>query len=225
MQDCKGLDDLFGVVSSLYYNRGVFDQMNEKPEKDIGVYYNKKDYASLLKRIIAAAIDTLVLLVFVVLISVIWSLIFMPPNVEILSEYGWLALVFFSPAYFWFCTLIAYLYLAILKRSAIRTLGYRITKIKIITMKGKRPSILQMTWRFVLLVFGPIHILVDLFWLGGDDDRQALRDKFARTYVVAVDSSPTGSGAFVFANYNLLGFSFLFREVKRMGINKRENQT
>lgn len=195
--------------------------MSEKPEKDIGVYYNINDYASLLKRIIAAGTDTLVLIVFIVIVSIIWSLIFMPPTLEIQAEYDWP----FNPAYiFCFYLLNAYLYLAILKRSAIRTFGYRITKIKIVNMKGKRPSLLQMTWRF-LLIFGPIHILVDLFWLGGDDDRQALRDKFARTYVVAVDSSPEGSGPFVFANYNFLSFFFIFREVKRMGINEIENQT
>lgn len=189
--------------------------MNQKSDNDIGVYFNTDDYASLFKRIISAGIDFLVLFTLIALISIGWSSIFSPPDYDILSEYGWVALVFYSPAYFWFCTLIAYLYLAILKRSSVRTFGYRAANIRIVNMNGERPSLLQMTWRFLLLIFGPFHIFVDLFWLGGDDDRQALRDKMARTYVVRAKASPAGSGKYIFTNYNFFGFTFLFREVNR----------
>ncbi len=190
--------------------------MNQKSDYDSGVYYTKGDYASLFKRIISAGTDLLVLIILAVLISFPWSMTFSPPDYDILSEYGWIALAFYGPGYFWFCTLIAYLYLAVLKRSSLRTFGYRAAKLKIVNMKGECPSLLQMTWRFLLLIFGPFHIFVDLFWLGGDDDRQALRDKMAKRYVVGVDASPAGSGQYLYANYNFFGFTFLFREVKRI---------
>jgi len=192
-------------------------KMNDKANRDIGVYYRQSDYASLLKRIIAAGVDCFVLIILAVIISFIWPLFFEQPDFDIAADFGWMALAFFSPGFFWTCTIIAYCYLSIIKPSYLRTIGYRIAKLKIVNMKGCRPSLLQMTWRFLLLIFGPFHILIDLFWLGGgDDDRQALRDKMAGTYVVAANSLPVGSGPFKYANYNFLGFAFIFREVKRM---------
>lgn len=74
-----------------------------------------------------------------------------------------------------------------------------------------------MTWRFVLLIFGPFYLLVDLFWLSGDENKQTLRDKFAKTYVVRANAKPIGSGLIKFVNYYFWGMAFIFAEVKKEG--------
>jgi len=43
---------------------------------------------------------------------------------------------------------------------------------------------------------------------------QALRDKFAHTYVIRRDAVPTGTGRIAYAHYTLLGTSYLFKEVR-----------
>jgi hypothetical protein len=112
--------------------------------------------------------------------------------------------------------------MAVVKPTKLRTIGYRIADLKVVDLRGVRPSIFQMTWRFLLLVFGPIDLLVDLIWLGGDENRQTIRDKLAATYVIRRDAVPIGAGPIVRRNYFLLGCSFLFREVKR---NRIESDT
>jgi hypothetical protein len=71
-------------------------------------------------------------------------------------------------------------------------------------------------WEHTPLVFvGPLNFVLDLFWLTGDRDRQALRDKFAGTYVIRKDASPAGSGTVVMRTYMFWGMTFLFKEVRR----------
>jgi uncharacterized RDD family membrane protein YckC len=189
--------------------------MNDPLKKDFGVYYLLSSYGSLPKRIVAASIDLVFLILIAFFISWLWALYSTEPNIDIAAEYGWLALAFFSPSYFWTCVFISFIYLAIIKPSFLRTIGYKIAGLKIVNMKGNRPSFFQMTWRFLLLIFGPINLIIDIFWLGGDDDRQALRDKMAGIYVVGKNALPAGSGPFKYSNYHFLGLSFVFKEVKR----------
>jgi hypothetical protein len=65
---------------------------------------------------------------------------------------------------------------------------------------------------FVLL--GPLNWVLDLLWLSHDDHRQALRDKFARTYVIKAAAEPAGTGKTVVRYYEICGYNFLFREVQ-----------
>ena len=55
----------------------------------------------------------------------------------------------------------------------------------------------------------------DAFWLTGDQNRQALRDKFASTYVVRQNAVPAGLGRVRYRNYTFWGMTFIFREVER----------
>lgn len=183
-----------------------------------------EDYGTLLRRFTVIVVDSTILSIFAVLIAWLWSFFAEIPNIDIAFEHGWLAfsiehgwLVFliFGPKYFLFCTAAFWLYLAVIKRTDIRTFGYRAAGLRVVDLKGKRPSLLKMTWRFVLLVFGPFHLLVDFFWLGGDENRQTLRDKLARTYVVKAKAQPAGSGTIQFVKYYFWGYAFLFPEVKK----------
>jgi hypothetical protein len=66
----------------------------------------------------------------------------------------------------------------------------------------------------MFMFLGPLNYLVDLIWLSGDPQKQALRDKFAQTYVIRKEASPAGSGKVVHRQYYFMGCSFLFREIK-----------
>jgi uncharacterized RDD family membrane protein YckC len=103
----------------------------------------------------------------------------------------------------------------VLKPSHWRTLGYRLTGVKIVTIRGERPSVLRMTFRALLWTFGPFNLLLDLLWLGPDSEHQSLRDCYAGTYVVRVDSQPIGRAAVHVAYYNALGFSLMYPRVVR----------
>jgi hypothetical protein len=63
-------------------------------------------------------------------------------------------------------------------------------------------------------LLGPLNWLLDLVWLSSDAHRQALRDKFANTYVVKVQAQPAGRGKIVFRSYEILFYNCLFREVE-----------
>ncbi len=72
-----------------------------------------------------------------------------------------------------------------------------------------------MTLRLVLWVLGPFNPLIDLIWLGGDEYRQTLRDKFAGTIVVKRGVEPAGRGPIHVRYYSLLGFMLAFAEVQK----------
>jgi uncharacterized RDD family membrane protein YckC len=107
-----------------------------------------------------------------------------------------------------------YVYLAILKPSRVRTLGFWLTGVRIVNHKGQRPSVFRMTFRLMLWILGPINPIIDFLWLGGDDHRQTLRDKFAGTYVIKRDATPVGQGIRRAAYYSLMGATLIFREIR-----------
>jgi len=65
--------------------------------------------------------------------------------------------------------------------------------------------------------FGPFNMLLDLFWIPGDTHRQALRDKFAQTYVVKRTAQIEGKGKMTHNYYDILGWSLFFSEVEVPG--------
>jgi uncharacterized RDD family membrane protein YckC len=125
---------------------------------DRGVYFSKRDYASVWRRIAIETIDSAVVLA-----------------ATALSAIG-------------FC------YFVLLKWWR-RTLGYAVGGVRIVTLRGERPSLLTLTTRFLFATFGPANIILDLLWIGNDPHRQALRDKSAQTYVIRKDAKPAGRGS------------------------------
>ncbi|MDH3974742.1 MAG: RDD family protein [Deltaproteobacteria bacterium] len=183
--------------------------------REEGIYFDIKDYGSLVRRFSAITIDMAFLLLLFILAGALWSLLFIPPDLDLAYYYGIKVFIYFEPEFFSLCLILAYIYLAILKPRPIRTIGYRLTGLKIIDLKGEQPSLLKMTWRFVLLAFGPFHLLFDIFWLGGDDNRQSLRDKLAGTYVIRKNAIPSGRGTIGYSQYGLFCYQLIFSEVMR----------
>jgi uncharacterized RDD family membrane protein YckC len=178
------------------------DHSSESGGMGVGVYYAREEYAGLFQRFLIIAIDIGALLVFGAVLYAIWY------SVEAWID-DW-------PTWF-LCSwlVIVYVYLVFVESSSLGTLGFLLTNVKIVNLKGERPSVLRMSLRLLLWLLGPFNPVIDLLWLTGDRDRQTLRDKLAGTYVVKKDAVPLGKGKVKLTHYFLFGFSILFLEVQK----------
>jgi uncharacterized RDD family membrane protein YckC len=170
-----------------------------KPET--GVYFRRGDYAPLWKRFLVDIADMIVA-------AIAWAVVFVfaPSRDPALAIYAVIVFCYFVP----------------LKRSRFRTLGYRLGGVRIVGLDGCPPGYWALTMRLMFAFLGPLNWLMDLMFLSGDPHRQALRDKFAQTYVVRKDAEPAGHGTLVYRYYEILVYNFLFREVQ---IPKADSQT
>lgn len=170
-------------------------------DENFGVIFDKKDYAGFIKRVIIAAVDLIV--IFVISTAVLY-----------ISDY----LIYEEEPYykfnFFFMLVFSIWYLAILKRSNFRTIGYILTGVKIVDLKGERPSIFKMIFRVSLLILGPFELIIDIIWLTQEATRQTLRDKYVGTYVVNQNAIPVGSGKLQTVTLGIMGWNLMYREVK-----------
>ena len=165
-----------------------------------GVYFSPGDYAGLWRRLLIDAVDFPVVLVLSTLVLAAANTLGLQfPGSSLLLLVG-----------VWFG------YFVVLKGSRYRTPGYVVARARIVNLGGDPPGIGSLTLRLAFVVGGPINAIFDLLWLSGDPDRQALRDKFASTYVVRQAAVPAGTGPIRFRTYTFWGMTFLFREVARV---------
>ena len=176
-----------------------------------GVYYRRADYAGVFRRLLIESVDFSVAFAVSSALTLITLFIFMPEDTSsqaFVDRLTWILLIVWPSVWF--------TYLVILKRTRFRTLGYLIGGAKIVNLQGALPGIGALTIRLAFATIGPINVIIDLFWITGDDNRQALRDKFAGTYVINKKAKPAGRGKIVYRRYSMI-FNFLFREVQRPG--------
>ena len=164
---------------------------------EIGVFYHPDDYIRVGKRLLIDLIDV---------------------TIAVAACAGWTAiLLFVSPnrvaiGIMWLSVWLAYF--VFLKRSRFRTFGYRIGRARIVNLQGKRPSVAALLIRLLFVVGGPVNFVIDLFWIPSDPCRQAIRDKFAHTYVIRDTALPAGTGRILYRTYIMLGTTFFFPEVE-----------
>ncbi len=168
-----------------------------------GVYFLAQDYASVWRRIAIEAIDGAAVVMATAVVTIAATLVFPDPAV-VESQTVLLGTFLF----------IGFCYFVLLKWSRRRTLGYAIGGVRIVTLRGEHPSLLALAVRYLFAVFGPANVIIDLLWIGNDPYRQALRDKFAQTYVIRKDAQPAGQGIIGYGTYFVLGTSFMFAEVR-----------
>lgn len=156
-----------------------------------GVYFAADDYIGLARRGIIFVIDLAVLGGIWWLISILWWHLF--------GDHALLYVVT--------CAVVVWLYLVPLKRSDVRTLGYRLTGCRLVTLQGTRPSLLAMTLRSLFWEFGLANFLLDFVWCGIDQDRQTLRDRFSGICVVRSSARPIGEGPIHLAYYDAMGYN------------------
>lgn len=166
-----------------------------------GIYFRREDYASFWVRVLVDIVD---LLVFgAVGIALTIPLIVVAPFGR--SKLNLILLIW---------VVIALSYFVVLKRSRFRTLGYRVGRVRIVGLDGRTPSYGSLVLRLMFGMLGPLNWALDLTWLSNDPNRQALRDKFASTYVVKAKSQPDGEGPIIFRYYSIMSYHCLFREVE-----------
>jgi uncharacterized RDD family membrane protein YckC len=155
-----------------------------------GVFFRREDYASFPLRVLVDVLDSVV---FVALCAALTApmILFLPGDRSSLN------LILLT----W--VVVALLYFIILKRSRFRTLGYRVGRVRIVDLKGRVPGYWSLFVRLLFGTVGPMNWLLDLTWLSNDAHRQALRDKFAHTYVVRATAQIAGEGPIVFRYYTI----------------------
>lgn len=168
-------------------------------------YYDPKVYAGFGTRLVVMLIDTIA----IVLIAIV---LWVPFLILIVAE-----VIQFDPSgYYWLAFLVAiWLYLAPIKRSDFGTLGYRLLGVKLVSAKGGRPSLINMTMRMMMWMFGPFNIVLDLLWLAADTESQSLRDCYLETYLIKRNATPIGRAPVHLTRYNAMGFALAYPRVNR----------
>ncbi len=157
-----------------------------------GVYFAPEDYLSFCRRLVITLVDVTMLLLLWIPIGVIFTFV----------SYNYV----FTPDLVWyFC---CWCYLAVLRPSRVRSVGYWVTGARIITLRGTKPSVWRMTYRVLLNFYSPLNLMYDLLWVGVDRDRQSLTDRFAGTCVVRKRAEPVGRAEIHYTYYT--GMSFLY---------------
>lgn len=165
-------------------------------------FYRHSDYIGVFRRLLIDIIDTTL----VVIASLIVTALALAVVPEPMSYFAILA----------GCMLIWFAYFVILKHHA-RTLGYILTGARIVNGRGERPSYIALTGRLAFALFGPVNFLLDLLWVSSDPCGQAMRDKFAHTYVVKNTAVPAGQALAVYRVYTVFGATLMFPEAREMG--------
>ncbi|NEQ52646.1 MAG: RDD family protein [Leptolyngbya sp. SIO3F4] len=165
----------------------------------MGVYFSPDDYVGITRRIVILGIDLAVLIT----VYVLFAVLLIPIAGERSGSVGLLYIGF------------VWAYLTVLKSSRLRTVGYRLMGARIINLRGRRPSMLRMTFRLLLWMFGPFNLLFDLLWSSFDDDHQTLRDRFAGTCVVNSQADPVGTAEIQLKYYYAFGFALMYSRVMR----------
>ena len=168
-------------------------------------FYDPKDYVGIGKRLIVMIVDSIML----VLIGI---LIWIPFLALILS-----GVIQIDPSgMIWISFLVAiWVYLGPIKRSDFGTVGYRLLGIKLVSAKGGKPSLINMTIRMMLWMFGPFNFVLDLLWLGADSENQSLRDCYLSTYLVSRNANPIGRAPVHLTRYTAMGFALSYPRVCR----------
>jgi uncharacterized RDD family membrane protein YckC len=170
-----------------------------------GVYYSREAYAGLFTRLLTIAIDLAALMAAgIVLYTAFSDSARSGGDVDPWFLGGWLG--------------VTYVYLVFVKASPVGTLGFLLAGVKIVNLRGQRPSYLGMTIR-LLMVLGPVHPVIDYLWLTGDSNRQTLRDKLVGTYVIRRKAVPSGTARIGLTPYFLFGFAIWFPEVQKRRLN------
>ena len=172
-------------------------------DEGTGVFYKPEDYAGVFRRLFIDGVDAFVIIVLTVLLALFLQMVWQhDPSGDLVFFVLMVAL--------WFT------YFVILKRSKVRTIGYLVGGTRIVSLQGERPTVLSLVIRLMFVVVGPVNFLVDLLWIPSDPCRQALRDKFAHTYVIRKSAQPLGTGQIVYRTYTLFGGTMLFQEVQQI---------
>ena len=160
------------------------------------VYFASSDYAGFWRRVLVEVADVFTVAILLVLVAVILS--------SVLAEAGLLLC--------WAATI--YWYFVIMKHSRLRTIGYRLGRVRIVDAYGQPLSHWALSLRLLFAVVGPLNLVLDMLWIPSDPCKQSLRDKLAHSYVVKESAQAAGRARVIYRNYFILGMAFVFQEIE-----------
>ncbi len=166
-----------------------------------GLYFRREDYAGFWLRFWVDLIDvSIVCCICIALAIALWVTLPTMLNLEYAILSG--------------CAIVVFSYFVALKRTRTGTPGYIVGGVRIIGLNGELPGWYPLILRLLFALLGPMNPVVDSVWISNDRHRQALRDKFARTYVIKKNAQPIGTGKIVYRHYDVFAWNFIFREVE-----------
>jgi uncharacterized RDD family membrane protein YckC len=162
-----------------------------------GVYFAPDEYVGLGPRLVIFAVDSIVIAVLLWLLAFVW--------VNTLGEYT-ITFALIAAGVVW-------LYVAPIKRSSYRTLGYHWMGCRLVTLQGGTPSLAMLTFRSLLWMIGPFNSVFDFIWCGVDEDRQTLRDRYSSMCLIKHDAKPIGAGEVHLAYFDAFGYNLVYARV------------
>ena len=180
------------------------DQQSLRP----AVWFFPSDYAGFWRRLAIEIADSAVI---VVVLLVVTTMVVLLDPAEELSD---ALLAWLIPCW----VLLIYGYFVLLKRSRFTTVGYRLAGVRIVDSLGRPPGLAALTLRLSFGLIGPFNLILDVLWIPSDRHKQALRDKFAHTYVVKATAEPAGPARIVNRTYDVMGMSFVFQDVEPLAM-------
>jgi len=184
----------------------------DQPSSLQAVWFFPSDYVGFWRRLAVGLADSVVIVV--VLLVVTAAVLLLDPAEE-LSD-ATVAVLISCWAVF------IYGYFVVLKRSRVNTVGYRLARVRIVDAYGRPPGLGALTLRLSFGLLGPFNVILDMLWIPSDRHKQALRDKFAHTYVVKANAEPAGPARVVFRTYYIMGMSFIFQDIEPVAVGSGE---
>lgn len=168
-------------------------------------YYDRELYAGIWTRLAVIAIDSIVL-------GLVGVAAWIPVGTLYVN-----GVLESDPSGYFFLTflILIWIYLAPIKRSNFGTLGYRILGVKLVSAKGGRPSLLNLSIRMTMWMLGPFCLLTDLLWFGLDSENQNLRDCYLGNYLVKRNAEPIGRAPVHLTRYCAMGYALAYPRVCR----------
>ena len=175
-----------------FINLSVVKTMND--DLGFGVRYEDSKYLGLFSRLVILSLDLLVVIITLGL-GIYFNEMYSSDNYII-----------------YMAIFICYLYLTVIKASNIGTLGQIVTKSKILTIYGKKPSFLKMNFRLLFWAIGPLNTLSDLAFMTFIREKRTLRDCYSDTIVIKKNALPIETDIPVyFTRILALGLNIMYR--------------
>lgn len=167
--------------------------------------YRREDYVGAARHLLIFVVDGAVILFFLMPLTTTIAML--------ASEFTGTTTLFIP----WLPLLCIWSYLAVLKPSRYRSLGYWAADVRIVTIHGQKPSPFRMTLRLMWAAFwwnGFLGFIIDLFWTATNRERQMLRDLLAETRLIRSRAKPIGIGKTTYVMITCLSIAVMYTEIR-----------
>jgi len=190
------------------------------PAEADAVYFAPKDYASILRRLIAFLIDLIAVLLIYVVVYMVTALVILPKDVRDMPktpENTHVMNAHMKPharsmGWIWLGLTVAYHILLRTTRGG--TLGYRLTRIRLVDMTGRVPVLKALLRRFLLAVPGCLMFGATYLNCLRNPARRAGHDQWSGTWLVRTRAEPAGPARPVYQTRLFGTFLLTFADIE-----------